>query len=116
MIESHVALPIKFGQWIIDQPDTVLSAHEHQRRLLHTDYTFPRPSIMHNLNHVQVMKRDLTRRINTLTQEIWEELEDAFVQQWGTDTSEWKEVNVFDTVARILARTSNRVLVGKELC
>jgi hypothetical protein len=115
LIEPHVALPYSLNQWLIDQPDSVLSIRERQKHLMQTDYTMPTPHIMENMIHTHVVKADLTRRVHTLTAEIWLELERAFEESWGIDTDEWKEVNVFQTMSRIFTRTSNRVLVGEEL-
>jgi cytochrome P450 len=64
--------------------------------------------------HVQVIKTDLTRKLNTLTQDVWEGLADGFEASWGNDTKNWKTVNVFQTMTQIVTRTSNRVFVGKE--
>ncbi|KAJ4355133.1 hypothetical protein N0V95_003215 [Ascochyta clinopodiicola] len=67
-------------------------------------------------HHAHVIKTDLTRKLGSLTEEIWTELDTALEQYWGTDTEEWREVNVFQTMMRIVTRTSNRLFVGKQLC
>lgn len=116
MDDTHVVLPISMGQWLVDQSDAVLSSQVHQNESLQTKYTFPIPKMAEQPHHVHVIKTDLTRRLNTLSEEIWTELQTALDEQWGTDTEGWREVNVFQTMIRVLARTSNRLFVGKQLC
>jgi hypothetical protein len=40
----------------------------------------------------------------------------AVDELWGTDTREWSFVKIFDSMTKIIARTSNRVFVGLPLC
>lgn len=114
--DTQVILPISLGQWLVDQPDSVLSSSARQNDFLQSKYTFPVPRMAENPHHAHVIKTDLTRKLNTLSEEIWEELGNGFDAYWGTDTQEWKEVNVFTTMIQIVTRTSNRVFVGKDTC
>jgi hypothetical protein len=114
--DTHVVLPSSLGQWLVDQPDSILSSQERQNEFLQTKYTFPIPKMSERPHHVQVIKTDLTRKLGSLTEDIWSELTTAFDHHWGIDTEQWKEVNVFETMIRIVTRTSNRLFVGEKLC
>ena len=114
--EAHVVLPNSLSQWLVDQPDRILSASQRQNDMLQTQYTFPIPKMAEIPHHVHVIKTDLTRKLNTLSADIWDELDNGFSVYWGTDTREWKEVNVSESMLRIVGRSSNRVFVGKENC
>lgn len=114
--DTHVVLPSTLSQWLCDQPDSILSASDRQNELLQSRYAFPIPKMAEKAHHMAVVKRDLTRRLNGLTGEIWDELEESFKRYWGENTEEWKEVNLMETMMRIVTRTSNRVFVGKEAC
>jgi hypothetical protein len=48
--------------------------------------------------------------------DIMDELASGFDETWGFDTQAWKEIGVFQNMMRIIARTSNRVMVGLPLC
>lgn len=61
------------------------------------------------------MKRELTRTIGTLNNELLEEIEGSMDGIFGTD-GEWREVGVFDSLTRTVGRVANCVFVGKELC
>lgn len=114
--DTHIVLPSALGQWLVDQPDDVLSSQMRQNEFLQTKHTFPIPKMSEQPHHVQVIKTDLTRRLNSLSEEIWFELKAALDEQWGTDTEEWRDVNVFQTMMRAVTRTSNRLFVGEKLC
>jgi hypothetical protein len=83
---------------------------------LQTEYTFLHPWIVAHPLHHEVIKSELTRQLGALTADIIDELSTAFNELWGTDTVEWKEVCVFETSMRIIARTSNRIFVGLPWC
>ena len=63
-----------------------------------------------------MIKRDLSRSIGTLNNEIVEELDVFYNQFLGSDTSEWKEVRVWDCMIKSVVRSANRVFVGPDLC
>jgi len=60
--------------------------------------------------------RKLTRALPELTGVISDEIAAACDDEWGCDTENWREVSVPDTCTQIMARSSNRVFVGKPLC
>lgn len=51
-----------------------------------------------------------------MTPEVCDEMAAAVDEIWGTDTREWSFVRVFESMTKIIARTSNRVFVGLPLC
>jgi hypothetical protein len=114
--DARVVVPSSLGQWLVDQPDTVLSSLVRQNEVLQTKHTFPIPQMAARPHHAHVIKTDLTRRLGSLSEEIWTELETAMDEHWGTDTEEWREVNVFQTMMRVVTRTSNRLFVGEQMC
>lgn len=114
--DTHIVLPSSLGQWLVDQPDTVLSSQMRQNEFLQTKHTFPIPKMAEQPHHVHVVKTDLTRKLSSLSEEIWTELKTALDEHWGTDTEDWREVNVFQTMMRVVTRSSNRLFVGKQLC
>jgi cytochrome P450 len=112
----RVVIPSSQGQWLVDQPDGVLSSLVRQNEMLQTKHTFPIAKMADQPHHAHVVKTDLTRRLGSLSEEIWTELSVALDEHWGSDTEEWKEVNVFQTMLRVVTRTSNRVFVGERMC
>jgi cytochrome P450 len=113
---AHILLPTSSIDWIIYQPDNVLSVVETHRENLQTDLTFVHPFVVANPLHHETIKNELTRQLGALTTDIIDELSAAFDDIWGTDAEQWKDVCIFETIMQIVARTSNRVFVGPSLC
>ncbi|KPI41256.1 Ent-kaurene oxidase [Cyphellophora attinorum] len=57
----------------------------------------------------------LTRSTPNLIPVIYDEVAVSSDEDWGTNAN-WHEVNVYNAVQHIIARASNRVFVGQELC
>lgn len=111
-----VLLPPSYTDWIINQPDDVLNVKEVHRQALQTEYTMAHPVIVQHPFHEDVVRRDLTRQLGSLTEEIMDELAAGFDQYWGMDTEDWKEICVWEDTMKIIAMTSNRIFVGLPLC
>ncbi|KAI1608962.1 putative cytochrome P450 [Exophiala viscosa] len=113
---AEIVLPISSVQWLINQPDSILSSEESHRISLQTDYTFVHPFVVANPLHHETVRNELTRQLSVVTPDIVDELSVALDEIWGIDTVNWREVCVFDTAMEMIARISNRVFVGLPLC
>ncbi|PMD30345.1 cytochrome P450 [Hyaloscypha variabilis F] len=114
--KSMVILPGSQVKWIVDQADSVLSAPQAQRDSLLTDYVLLDPAMARNPIQEVIIRRHLTRSLGSLIEEIEEELAVGVTHYWGTDTDNWTDVGVCDTMAKVVARASNRIFVGPSLC
>ncbi|KAI9806379.1 MAG: hypothetical protein M1825_006494 [Sarcosagium campestre] len=112
----HVVIPPADIPWFLDLPDNVVSALEAQVSSLQADYTLLDSKLVVNPLHAHVVRRDLTRQLGSMIVDIMDELSASFDLTWGTDTEGWKEICLWDNMIDIIARTSNRVFVGKPLC
>jgi cytochrome P450 len=111
----EVILPMSQMKWLLEQPDNVLNQNEVNRQFLHADRTMLHPNIIRDMVHGRVIRREMTKDLDAYCHEIIEEIEHSLTRNWGTG-SDWKEVRVYDTMLDVIARISNRVLVGLPLC
>ncbi|OIW26609.1 cytochrome P450 [Coniochaeta ligniaria NRRL 30616] len=111
----EVVLPVSAARWLCEQPEHVMSQNEVNRQFLEADHTFFHPNIVREPIHPEVIRRELTHKLGTFAEDIAEELELCLEENWGVDTEDWKEVNLYDTMLDVISRLSMRVLVGKEL-
>lgn len=111
-----MVLPPSQVRWLLEQPDTVLSQTEVNRRFLEADHTFLHPNIVREPVHPGIIRRELTHQLRCFAADIADELDRCFGERWGVETGEWREVRVYDTMLEVISRLSVRVLVGEELC
>ncbi|KAK7968923.1 hypothetical protein PG988_007996 [Apiospora saccharicola] len=112
----QVVLPLSQLDWLLAQPDSVLSQEDVNRQFLESDYTFPHPSFVKDPVHPEIIRHELTKKLNNFADDVVDEMEQALIDRWGTDTDGWVEVSVYQTLLHIIARLSTRVFVGLPLC
>lgn len=109
-------LPPSMLQWLIAQPESHLSAKWAQMDALNIPTTFLREDIGLNPVHEVLVRRNLTAHLDRIAGDCWEEVGLALRDFWGNDSETWREVNLDHTIRRVVARASNRIFVGEELC
>ena len=113
----EVVMPPSQMQWMVDQPDNVLSTSAAHYEILSGDYNFISKSILQDPYHEHVVHRSIARHLNDLIPELDDEVRQAVDDILGTDVDgEWKEVNIMEMLMRFIPRVTNRMLVGKPLC
>ncbi|KAK8875034.1 cytochrome P450 [Apiospora arundinis] len=112
----QVVLPLSQVDWLLAQPDSVLSQEDVNRQFLESDYTFPHPSFVKDPVHPEIIRHELTKKLNTFADDVVDEMEQALTDSWGTNTDDWVEVNMYQTLLHIVARLSTRVFIGLPLC
>ncbi|RDL32352.1 Cytochrome P450 [Venustampulla echinocandica] len=104
-------LPPKFIRWIVDQPESTISLDP-----IHDEFhVFVGGDLTGDHTVQELLRRELTLNLEILTPVINEEIVCALDDVLGT-SPEWKTTSLADDLKTIIARTSNRVFVGKELC
>ncbi|KAJ6454267.1 cytochrome P450 [Mycena vitilis] len=111
----QIIFPPSMGNWLASRPDAILNAKDCTFETAQFTYTVGHPEITSNDMIDLLIKRELTRTIGTLNNELLEEIDGSMEGIFGTD-GEWREVGVFDGLTRTVGRVANRVFVGKELC
>lgn len=103
--------------WLVSQPESLLSAKHAQLDALNISTTFLRPEIGEDPQHEPLVRRELTAHLDAVEASMWDEVGAALGQLWGEDAEEgWRKVNLDDTVKHVVARASNRIFIGRELC
>ena len=72
--DPTLILPPSEIQWIITQPDTVLSAREMHREALQSDWAFLNQNIVQNPIHEHVIRQNMVRNLNDFTEPVMDEL------------------------------------------
>lgn len=101
--------------WFFRQPEDVLTNKVVQASFLGAPYVMS-DHLFENPLHNDIIRKDLTRNLESLTPDIIEEINTSLDKVWGTDTEIWKEVKVLETMQGLAVRTASRALVGMPLC
>ncbi|OSC97933.1 cytochrome P450 [Trametes coccinea BRFM310] len=111
-------LAVFTGPKLIDElrrsPDDVLSAAEGASQVLQLRHTLG-PGADDQF-HVAVVRDKLTRSIQALCPDVLDEVSAAFQEYIPARDDEWVGVTVFPVVQQVIARASNRVIVGLPKC
>ena len=100
---------------ILNRPETDLEARGPQRDLIQAPYTIQEKEVYINDFHMRLARKELTRNLPLLTEDIANEIALGFERFWGSPT-EWSTVTVQDSIIGVLAGVANRVIAGAELC
>lgn len=111
----EVVLPRNQVQWLIDQPDEVLSAHAASNDILNGKYLFVDPIVLDDPYHDIVIHKNLARNIAAILPEIGDQVCSDAIGFFGT-SDEWHKVNLLEMFMQFVPRVTNRMLVSQPLC
>jgi cytochrome P450 len=127
---ADIVLPRTQTAWLLDQPESVVSAGDAHNHIMHSQYNFLGARLAEDGLHVRVVHRHLARHLPALipdiAEEVRESVDDAFTrgkgqkpnakQGAGTLDDGWMELNLWDAFIHVVPRVTNRVMVGHPLC
>ncbi|KAK6204161.1 hypothetical protein LQW54_008395 [Pestalotiopsis sp. IQ-011] len=114
---DNIVLPREEHQWLIDQPDSVISMHATTTSDLEIENTVMDPKlVMENPVHHHLISTTLTRETGNLIPDLFDELQSSLDDLWGNDTDKYNEIGVWEVMQRIIGRVTNRVFVGLPMC
>lgn len=99
--------------WLLEMPDRVVSTLEAHDDVLFNKYNFLGVGSGYPIS---VLHKHLARNLVGLIPGIQDEVQAVLDETFGTDTEEWKSVNLWEAWLSIVPRVTNRVLVGASVC
>lgn len=100
---------------LIDKPDDEIDEKQIHKEMVASRYTESAPLIRNNYQF-DIVRRQLTRKLFLLVDDVYDELGLGFDQYWGTSTTDWTTVKIYPTCMKIVSRAANRVFGGSVLC
>jgi cytochrome P450 len=113
---AEVVMPQSQMRWMFDQPDTVLSTSEAHYDSLQGDYSFMSPIILKDPYHEHVLHKNLVRNLNAIIPDLEEEIPRTIAEVYGTNTEEWKKLDVLESFMKMIPVLTNHMLLGESLC
>ncbi|KAK7531636.1 cytochrome P450 [Phyllosticta citribraziliensis] len=103
LAQSHIP-------WLMKQGEEILSTKPAQVSLTELEWLAP-PEIHENALHEEVIRKDLTRHLGMLTEDINKAVIESIDLIWGMDP-EWRQINAVETIYEIIIRISNAIFLG----
>ncbi|KAJ7143834.1 cytochrome P450 [Mycena epipterygia] len=107
------------GPILIDElagaPESVLSSVEAIKDNFQGEITIG-PEVFRNSYHLDVIRTTLTQNLGKCFPDVFDEIGCAVDETLALDGTDWKLTPVFPTVMTLVARTTNRLLVGRPIC
>lgn len=102
---------------VLFKPESELRAFNAQLETIQLPYMVSDRDIYMNVIHFDVVRKHMVqpKHINRLAAATADEVNEAFVDCWGTST-EWKTVNAWGACGRIVTRAATRILIGLPVC
>ncbi|KAF9734885.1 hypothetical protein PMIN02_001884 [Paraphaeosphaeria minitans] len=114
---TEVSIPRSHMQWMLDQPDHVLSTSSAHYDTLNGDYAFISSALLKDPYHERIVHKSLARNLNAIIPEMVDEVSFNVADVFGSDTENFKKVNLMDGFfMSIIPKITNRMLVGKSIC
>ncbi|KAF4997932.1 hypothetical protein FDECE_11945 [Fusarium decemcellulare] len=113
---KEVILPQSSMKWALNQPDEVLHLPEAFAEIDQVRYSLGHDKIAVDAWQGLIVKTDMNRVLENIVNTMNKELHVVFDEQFGTDTENWKEIDLNPTVQIIVAQAASRFTVGLPLC
>ncbi|KAK0617305.1 cytochrome P450 [Immersiella caudata] len=110
---QEIVVPRSQTSWLLEFPDRDVSSQEAHDDLLHGHFQFLKTN-----DHfpITTLHKHLARNLVGLLPGIQEDVHECIDKTFGTDTENWKTLNLWEAWLSIVPQVTNRVLVGKETC
>lgn len=109
-------VPREHIRWVLDQPPDVLSISEARLDKFALDIILPEYDEAVDRVFLDTIHRKMTRNLFKLQEILAEELSHGIDAALGTDTENWVEANVWQTIERPVFSALVRILVGQSVC
>ncbi|KAF2683889.1 cytochrome P450 [Lentithecium fluviatile CBS 122367] len=114
---AETVIPQSQMQWLLEQPDSVLSTAAAHYDTLQGDYSFVKPVILKDPYHEHVIHKNLARNLNAVVPELDDEIRHALDHLCGLDTEQFVKMDMLEGfMMKIIPIFTNRMLVGLPLC
>lgn len=109
-------LPKEHIKWLIDQPEDVLSHRLVQGEKMGIRYVLPALDYTSDMSIIEAIRVHLTRNLGKVQGALVDEMRRATDATFGLDDQAWRQVNLLDTMNKIVFKASGRILFGQTLC
>ncbi|KAI5459113.1 cytochrome P450 [Mariannaea sp. PMI_226] len=114
--KHEVIMPPSSMSWILAQPESILSIGEAFADVDLFEWSLGTRTVIVDAWQGLLVKTDLNRALEASCAAMNDELHVAFDDYFGTDTENWKEIDLLPAAKMIVAQAASRFAVGLPLC
>lgn len=103
-------------RWVLSQPDDHLSPGMAFAEVDMARWSMGHEKIVVDAWQGMIVKTDLNKILETICEAMNNELGFVFDEKFGTDTENWKELDLIPTIQLVVAQAASRFTVGLPLC
>ncbi|KAI5460220.1 cytochrome P450 [Mariannaea sp. PMI_226] len=115
-LRKEVILPQSLMKWVLSQPDHLLSTHLAFAEIDQAKWSLGHDKFVADPWQALLVKTEMNIVLETICASLNNELSVVFDEHFGTDVSNWKEIDLIGAVKLIVAQSSSRFTVGLPLC
>ncbi|KAK6822870.1 cytochrome P450 [Apiospora arundinis] len=113
---ADLIMPESSVEWAMSQPDSALSVSQAFLQANLSTYSLGHSRYWGDPWQFALVKTQLNNMLQSLIPAVDDELHYIVPKVFGTDTENWKEIHVDESVRTIMAAASSRFTVGVPLC
>ncbi|KAF4124822.1 Cytochrome P450 [Geosmithia morbida] len=113
---KEVILPPEHIRWALAQPESRLSVAEAMAEVDQAHWSLGHAGPVLDSWQGLLIKTELNRSLETICSALSDELGRAFDKHFGTDTTTWREIDLRNTITKVVAQANSRFTVGLPLC
>ncbi|KAM6513676.1 hypothetical protein FALCPG4_016050 [Fusarium falciforme] len=103
-------------RWVLAQPDTKLDVAHAFAEVDQVKWSLGHEKYVIDPWQGMLVKTELNSMLENICSALNNELKYAFDVHFGTDTENWKEIDLLPTVRQVVAQAASRFTVGLPLC
>ncbi|RGP76850.1 ent-kaurene oxidase [Fusarium longipes] len=115
-VRIEVLLPQSQMKWVMSQPDHVLDQGKAFAEIDQIVWGLGHDKYVVDAWQGMIVKTEMNKVIEVIADSMKDELREVFDEQFGTDTENWKTIDLTPAVKMIVAQAASRFTVGEPLC
>lgn len=102
-------------KWMVSQPEKVLSRKTQQERFA-GQYLFFWIEIRHSISTVDTVLKHILPNLPKIQPIVFDGIRKSIDDHFGLDYEGWRDVNIMNTLGKIILESTDRILAGEPLC
>ncbi|KAJ4266123.1 hypothetical protein NW762_004102 [Fusarium torreyae] len=112
----EVLLPQSQMKWVLNQPEELLNMQKAFSEVDQVRWSLGHVRYVEDAWQGLIVKYEMNRVLEIIVNNMKEELHYAFDEEFGTDTENWRRLDLQSSIKMIVAQASSRFTVGLPLC